>query len=43
MKWFNKKGNQDECIVNFKNKVYKEVYILIMYLCGIFILVKSFF
>ncbi|WP_336779296.1 DUF6773 family protein [Paenibacillus illinoisensis] len=43
MKWFNKKGNQDERIVNLKNKVYKEAYILIMYLCGISILVKSFF
>ncbi|PAF32078.1 DUF6773 family protein [Paenibacillus sp. 7516] len=43
MKWFKKKGNQDERIVNLKNKVYKEAYIVIMYLCGISILVKSFF
>ncbi|UPK45584.1 DUF6773 family protein [Paenibacillus pabuli] len=42
MKWFKKNGNQDERIVNMKNKVYKEAYTLIMCICGISILIKSF-
>jgi len=42
MKWFKKNANQDERIINLKNKVYKEAYILIMCICGISILIKSF-
>ncbi|WP_440117880.1 DUF6773 family protein [Paenibacillus sp. QZ-Y1] len=42
MKWFKKNGNQDERIVNLKNKVYKEAYSLIMWICGISIMIKSF-
>jgi hypothetical protein len=42
MKWFKKNGNQDERIVNLKNKVYKEAYILIMCICGISLMIKSF-
>ncbi|MBR2566518.1 MAG: hypothetical protein IKE29_18140 [Paenibacillus sp.] len=42
MKWLKKNGNQDERIVHLKNKVYKEAYTLIMSICGISIMIKSF-
>ncbi|MGV2883738.1 DUF6773 family protein [Paenibacillus taichungensis] len=42
MKWFKKSGNQDERIVHLKNNVYKEAYMLIMCICGISLIIKSF-
>lgn len=42
MKWFNRSKVEDERIVHMKNKIYKEVYILIMSICAISTLVKSF-
>ncbi|SMF92459.1 hypothetical protein SAMN05661091_5834 [Paenibacillus uliginis N3/975] len=42
MKWFNRNRVEDERIVNMKNKIYKEVYILIMSICTISVVVKSF-
>ncbi|GAB6929079.1 hypothetical protein JCM10914A_30620 [Paenibacillus sp. JCM 10914] len=42
MKWFKKHSAEDERIVNLKNKIYKEVYILIMIICSISVIIKSF-
>lgn len=42
MKWLNRNRVEDERIVNMKNKIYKEVYILIMSICTISVVVKSF-
>lgn len=42
LKWFKKNPVvEDERIVNLKNKLYKEVYVLIMSICGISVIVKS--
>lgn len=42
MKWFKKSTIHDERIVNLKNKVHKEAYTLILLICGISIMIKSF-
>ncbi|WP_251036162.1 DUF6773 family protein [Paenibacillus sp. ISL-20] len=42
MKWFKKNSVEDERIVNLKNKLYKEVYTLIMIICSISVIIKSF-
>ncbi|KOP64675.1 hypothetical protein AMS62_04955 [Bacillus sp. FJAT-18019] len=43
LNWFKKNTLvEDERIVNLKNKLYKEVYVLIMIICGISIIIKSF-
>lgn len=42
MKWFNKNQVEDERIVHMKNKIYKEVYVLIMSICMVSTIVKSF-
>ncbi|MGF7048263.1 hypothetical protein J2T13_002770 [Paenibacillus sp. DS2015] len=42
MKWFNRNRVEDERIVHMKNKIYKEVYTLIMIICTISIIVKNF-
>lgn len=40
--WFKKSTVEDERIVNLKNKLYKEVYTLIMIICSISVIIKSF-
>ncbi|WP_253300681.1 DUF6773 family protein [Paenibacillus lautus] len=42
MNWFKKSTAEDERIVNLKNKLYKEVYTLIMIICSISVIIKSF-
>lgn len=42
MKWLKRRKVEDERIVNMKNKIYKEAYILIVSICTISIAVKSF-
>lgn len=42
MKWFKRNAVEDERIVNMKNKLYKEVYTLIMVICSISVIIKSF-
>lgn len=42
MKWFKRNSVEDERIVNLKNKLYKEVYTLIMVICSISVIIKSF-
>lgn len=42
LNWFKKNSVEDERIVNLKNKLYKEVYTLIMIICSISVIIKSF-
>ena len=42
LNWFKKSTAEDERIVNLKNKLYKEVYTLIMIICSISVIIKSF-
>lgn len=42
MKWFKRNAVEDERIVNMKNQLYKEVYTLIMVICSISVIIKSF-
>ena len=43
LNWFKKNSVvEDERIVNLKNKLYKEVYVLIMIICSISVIIKSF-
>lgn len=42
LNWFKKNPVEDERIVNLKNKLYKEVYTLIMIICSISVIIKSF-
>ncbi|NMM53095.1 DUF6773 family protein [Paenibacillus aquistagni] len=43
MKWFKRKAVQDERIVNMKNQIAKEAWVLVMIICSISVIVKSFF
>lgn len=43
MKWFDKRGAvRDERIEQLKNRIYKEIYVLITIICGISVLWKTF-
>ncbi len=42
LNWFKKSTAEDERIVNLKNKLYKEVYTLIMIICSISAIIKSY-
>lgn len=42
MKWLNRRKVEDERIVNMKNKIYKEAYLLIVSICTLSVIVKSF-
>lgn len=41
MSWFKRKAVQDERIVNLKNQIAKEAWILVLVICGISVIVKT--
>lgn len=43
MKWFKRNAVQDERIVNLKNQIAKEAWVLVMIICCISVIVKTFF
>ncbi len=43
MNWLKKKAIDDERIVNLKNSIYKEAYILIMLICSVSAVIKTWF
>lgn len=43
MNWFKKKAAADERIVNLKNSIYKEAYMLVMLICSVSIVIKAWF
>jgi len=43
MNWFKRKSVQDERIVNLKNQIAKEAWVLAMIICSISVIVKTFF
>ncbi|NWL86668.1 hypothetical protein DMN77_03525 [Paenibacillus sp. 79R4] len=43
MKWFQRKSVKDERIVNLKNQIAKEAWVLTLMICSISVIVKTFF
>ncbi|MFD1269124.1 DUF6773 family protein [Paenibacillus motobuensis] len=43
MSWFKRKSVQDERIVNLKNQIAKEAWVLTLMICSISVIVKTFF
>ncbi|HAM80560.1 DUF6773 family protein [Ornithinibacillus bavariensis] len=43
MEWFKKKKISDERIINIQNKIFKEIYYLILVICSVSILLKIYY